>query len=163
MSDPCLFLGCMESLTSDNCIECGRYTGTKQEIEESMRDNTGRVLTLRVTIKDPEEAEWIWKAHLDKSIHGVTINAIAEGDLFAQRDLYRSAASFYIREEGETTEEAIEAHDCGGFDSVEDAVAKAPLNVSPGAKWAIIDIKGKVYRTGPASTESYGTISGGKK
>jgi hypothetical protein len=56
-------------------------------------------------------------------------------------------SSYYIREEGETTDEAIDAH-CGfSFDSADFAAQEAPKNVSPGAKWDIIDQDGKVVRS----------------
>ncbi len=106
-------------------------------------DNIGRVLTLRITITDPEVAEWIWKAH-PNPIHGITVDALANGDLFAERDILQEAASFYIREEGESTEDAIDAH-CGeSFETIEGAAIEAK-NTCKG-KWAIINRHGKVVR-----------------
>lgn len=113
-----------------------------------MNDNTGRVLTLRVKITDPIEAEWIWKAHLGKSLNGVQVEAIAEGDMFTERDEYKQADRFYIREEGETTEEAIEAHCFDGFTDIDEAASQAPKNVNPGSRWDIVDHNGNVYRSG---------------
>lgn len=116
-----------------------------------MRDNIGRELTLRVIITDPKKAEWIWKNHIDQNDPmnvGVRVSAIAEGNLFQQRDELALAATFYVREEGETTEEAVDAHFGDGYDTPEEAAKDANNNVSPGAGWDIVDRKGNVYRSG---------------
>lgn len=114
-----------------------------------MKDNTGRVLTIRLTIADAKEAEWLWKAH-PEPIHGVVISALSNGDMFEERDQLSNAAAFFIREQGETTEEAVEAH-CGNFfNSVDDAAREAPKNVSPGVEWEVVDIRGHVLRAGRA-------------
>lgn len=122
--------------------------------------NLGRILTIRVVITDPEKAKWIWDAHMGPDQHGVKVEAIAEGDVLTERDslmdevLDETSISikkrFYIREEGEGTKEAIDAHCYDGFETAEEAAKDAPKNVSPGAKWDIIDRNGKVYVSGVA-------------
>ena len=48
-----------------------------------MNDNTGRELILRITIKDPEKAKWIWDSHLTSvSQCGIEVNEIAEGKFY---------------------------------------------------------------------------------
>lgn len=115
-----------------------------------MNDNTGRMLTIRVVITDSKKAEWIWKNHLgnDAQDLGIKVEAIAEGDLFKENDMNSKAAEFFIREEGENTEEAISAHLNDGFDSPKEAAAVANKNVSPGARWDIVDRRGNIYSSG---------------
>ena len=60
------------------------------------------------------------------------------------------AKRYYIREEGETTEEAIQAHCNGGFESLKEAEREAPKNVDFGAKWDVVDRNGKIYASGVA-------------
>lgn len=110
-------------------------------------DNTGRVLTIRLTITDPEQAEWIWDSHKEAK-HGVRVSAISNGDLFSERDKFADSAVFYIREEGETTEDAIKVHFDDGYNSPEDAARDANANVSHGAKWDIVNRHGTVYASG---------------
>jgi hypothetical protein len=55
---------------------------------------------------------------------------------------------YYIREEGETTQESIEAHCDDGFDSWERARDQANQNVDFGSKWDIVDRNGTVYASG---------------
>lgn len=112
--------------------------------------NLGRILTIRVKITDPEAAKWIWDAHMHGSRHGVEVSAIAEGDRLSGADFIEIPKRYYIREEGETTEEAIEAHCYDGFDSIWLAEVEAPKNVSPQSKWDVIDRNGKVYKSGVA-------------
>lgn len=54
----------------------------------SSEQNKGRVLTIRLTITDPTEAEWLWKSHAGAAIHGVQVSALSDGDMFKEvRDL----------------------------------------------------------------------------
>lgn len=59
-----------------------------EEVKEAAPDsshNKGRVLTIRVTIEDPEKANWIWEGlSLDQPVTsaGVTVQAVSNGDLF---------------------------------------------------------------------------------
>ena len=108
--------------------------------------NMNRIMTIRVIITDPEAADWLWNSH-KKSNNGVKITAIQEGDLFADRDMLSDAACFYIREEGETTEEAIEACCAEPFNDPNDAASEAPSNVTKGAAWDIVDVRGNVVRS----------------
>lgn len=62
--------------------------------------NQDRVMTLRITIKDPEAAKWLWDAH-KSPVYGITVNALANGDLFEERDELYQAAEFFICEDGE--------------------------------------------------------------
>lgn len=48
--------------------------------------NVGRVLTVRMVIRDPEAAMWLWDAHLHGVHHGVEVEALANGDLFQECD-----------------------------------------------------------------------------
>jgi len=50
--------------------------------------NKGRVLTLVITIKDPEAAKAIWDIHQDgvNLLSGFAVDKIAEGDVINQRD-----------------------------------------------------------------------------
>lgn len=58
---------------------------------------------------------------------------------------------YYIKEEGETLVECVEAH-CGNyFDTWEEALSKAHANVSPGACYSIVNEDGKTYATGITS------------
>lgn len=58
------------------------------------KDNTGRVLTLRVTITDPEKAKWLWNLHAGRPHEGknlneqlgIEIHALGDGDKFAEAD-----------------------------------------------------------------------------
>lgn len=55
-----------------------------------MNDNTDRELTLRITIKDPEKAKWIWDSHLTSiSQCGIEVNEIEEGKFYCiqEKDL----------------------------------------------------------------------------
>ena len=108
-------------------------------------NNKGRVLTVRLTIEDPEAADWIWKAY-PNPINGITISALSNGDMFAERDMLANAACFYIREEGETTEEAVQAHMGEAFDSPESAATEARKSYEK-EKWDIIDSRGNVVRS----------------
>ena len=63
-------------------------------------------MTLKVIIDDPEKAAWILKAW-PEAVNGIKVATMSYGDMFKERDLFAAAAAFYIREEGETTEEAI--------------------------------------------------------
>lgn len=110
-----------------------------------MSDNTGRVLTVRLTITDAKEADWIWDA-VKTPKHGVQVSAISNGDMFSERDVLAEAACFYIREKGETTEEAIDAS-CEPFSDPDDAAREAPQNVGRGASWDIVDRHGTVVRS----------------
>lgn len=108
--------------------------------------NKDKVLTIRVTIKDPAAAAWIWKAY-PEAINGVVVTGLSWGDMFSERDTLADAACFYIREEGEDTEDAIDAH-CGEpFSCPDSAAREAPKNVSSGAKWDIVDQRGNVVRS----------------
>ncbi len=49
-------------------------------------ENVGRMLTVRLVIRDPKVAEWLWDAHLHGVCHGVEIEALANGDLFQECD-----------------------------------------------------------------------------
>jgi len=120
--------------------------------------NLGRILTIRVKITDPEKAKWIWDAHIGPAQHGVEVGAIADGDLFAERNQLRELVldensiaipkKYYVKQADETAEEAIEAHCNGGFDTLENAKNDAPHCTDPGVKWDVIDITGKVYASG---------------
>ena len=57
---------------------------------------------------------------------------------------------FYIREEGETTEDAVEAHVNGSYSGMSTAFKEGPKNVSPGRKFDIIDDTGYVHASGRA-------------
>lgn len=116
-----------------------------------MKDNTGRVMTLRITITDSKEAEWIWNAHKGEGAHGVKVDAISNGDVMAERDELANAAQFYIREAGESTEDAIDAHCKSYFHTADEAASKANNNVARGAKWDVVDAEGNVYRSGVSS------------
>lgn len=62
-------------------------------------NNKGRVLTLRVTITDPEKASWIWKSHLeDDNPHGVKVGAIANDNIFKQRDKFEEVLERIFKE-----------------------------------------------------------------
>lgn len=107
-----------------------------------------RVLTVRLEITDPEKAKWIWENHLGQHKElGVFITGISEGDMFTENEQLSTAAAFYLREEGETTKEAIRAHSCEPFESVEEAARDATYNITPGAKWDVIDRHGNVHRS----------------
>lgn len=58
----------------------------------------------------------------------------------------KTSVGFYIREEGESTKEAIEAH-AKPFNDADVAANEAPHNVTPGAKWDVIDIFGTIVRS----------------
>ena len=77
-----------------------------------MRDNKGRVLTLRIMIEDPEAAKWIWAGHLTP-VHGVSVRAIAEGDLFRERDVFENRWNEYVG--------------AAPYDDVEEIEAKYPM------------------------------------
>ena len=46
--------------------------------------NLGRVLTIKLTITDPQAAAWIWESggKYPNPIHGVQVTGIADGDMF---------------------------------------------------------------------------------
>jgi hypothetical protein len=106
-------------------------------------------MTLCIEITDPEKAEWIWKSHLEGGNPelGVKVWAVAEGNMFKEHEQLEQAAGFYLREEGEETHEAVGAHE-EPFHSVSDAVNDANFNVTPGAKWDVIDVWGNVHASG---------------
>lgn len=56
--------------------------------------------------------------------------------------------SYYLREQGETVKEAIEAHVDGGFEDALDAVEAADRNITPGAAYEVIDQDGVTYFRG---------------
>lgn len=103
-------------------------------------------MTLRVIIDDPEKAEWILKAW-PNAVNGLRVGGIAYGDMMQERDEFRQAASFYIREEDETTDEAVKAHCGNSFSTPDEAAAAAPDNVTPGGAWDVVDARGNVYRS----------------
>lgn len=111
------------------------------------KSNVGRELTIRLIITDDKESEWLWNSH-SSPMHGVRVSALANGDMFKERDDLAQAAEFFIREEGEETDDAVEAHFGEGLSSIEEAALAAPKNVEPGKKWDIIDRKGNVYKSG---------------
>lgn len=43
--------------------------------------NVGRILTLVIEIKDDEESKWIWDCHLGKTMNGIQVFCVGEGDL----------------------------------------------------------------------------------
>lgn len=46
-----------------------------------MSDNKGRVITVVLTIQDPERAKSIWDRHMDGTLlKGCTVDCIANGD-----------------------------------------------------------------------------------
>lgn len=47
--------------------------------------NNGRVLTLKVEIKDSDAARWIWEAH-QTPVNGIFVWTIADGDQMAELD-----------------------------------------------------------------------------
>lgn len=55
----------------------------------SEKTNLGRVLTIRVTITDPEAAKWIWDAHKESDHKcGVRVGALFDGDLFEEHEKF---------------------------------------------------------------------------
>lgn len=76
-------------------------------------------------------------------MHGVQVTALANGDMFKERDELAQAASFYVKEPDEDASEAVAAHVDGGFDSIDEAAHYAKENCT---EWEVIDHKGNVYR-----------------
>ena len=111
-----------------------------------MISNKGRLITLVVEITTDEYPEWIWEAHKNP-FSGVRVRVIAEGNLSEENEKLEKAACFYLREEGEDTEEAI-SRSPEPFDSVEDIIREADSCTSKGAKWDAIDRHGNVYASG---------------
>lgn len=105
--------------------------------------NLGRELTIRLTITDPAEAEWLWEcAAKRKPVHGVQVTALANGDMFKERDELAQAAEFYIKEPNEDVKTAVSSHFDGGFGSIDEAAYHAKEMVA----WEVIDRRGNVYR-----------------
>lgn len=78
-------------------------------------NNQNRVLTLVVTITDPEAAKWIWEAHKKPGLHGVAVSIIANGDqVTIPGELTESLAeldsSFPRKEELDSLVQAAEQH-----------------------------------------------------
>lgn len=46
-----------------------------------MNDNTGRQLILRVEIKDPKQAEWLWNAH-SADVNGIRVWEMANREAY---------------------------------------------------------------------------------
>lgn len=101
----------------------------------------GRILTLKVKIEDGQSADWIWEAH-KAPVNGIRVLAIADGDKIAESETLASAAAFFIREDGEAVEEAIDAHCDGGFTTMGAAVEEAK-NTILGNSWSIINSRGE--------------------
>lgn len=95
--------------------------------------NLNRKLNIGVTITDPSKAGWLWE--FDKW-PGVIVTSISDTP---------DAEEYFIREIGESTEEAIKAHMYGGFDTVEEAKTNAVKNLADGEAFEIVDRNGNVY------------------
>ena len=68
--------------------------------------------------------------------------------MFAEIRPLREAAEYFIREDGETLEESIEAHGDNSFNTVNEAINEAKANVSEGSGFKVVDRTGKVYAQG---------------
>ena len=80
-----------------------------------MNTNKGRVLTLTIRIEDPEQAEWIWKAHKEPA-NGMFVMGIASGDQLKALRVYE-----------DRWESAAEMADLAGEDYIDNLEKRHPL------------------------------------
>lgn len=74
--------------------------------------NENRELTLRVKITDRLRADWIWKLHKKQqsdSELGISVHAISDADLFADRDLLEAQLDWLLGYVGSRAAAHLEA------------------------------------------------------
>lgn len=72
-------------------------------------NQVGRVLTLRVVIKDHDASRELWEAFgKNKPLAGCSIRAMGDGDIFDERDKYKAIADAAINNERDDGDEPYE-------------------------------------------------------